>query len=378
LFVSVLLGATLPGTALKADEARFDRIWAHAILYENVGDSGLRRLALSGRAQGDWAIFDASGRAQGDWAIFDADEGDFDDVLWRRFRFGFKAQLSEEWVVHLEGDFDLNEGLDGSYERLTDAYFSHTSTSGWELKLLKQSAGFTLDGATSSKRLLTPERNNLTKNLWFTAEYFTGATVSGSCAADVSCEGGVFSSDGNEEFSKFDAGWFSLLSATWKLAAKTGQERLDLTASWVHQDEDENALTPRFTDVWSVVAQWENGAWGIWSDLSFGRGFDAQSDVTGVVIMPIYNIDDRLQWVLRYTWLRSDDVNGIRLGRYENEIVDGTGNEYREGFAGFNWFFYGHKLKWQTGLQFTTMVDDSDTGGNYDGWGVITGLRISW
>jgi len=63
---------------------------------------------------------------------------------------------------------------------------------------------------------------------------------------------------------------------------------------------------------------------------------------------------------------------------YEDEIVVGNGNEYREGFAGFNWFFYGHKLKWQTGLQFTSMVDDSDTGGNYDGWGVITGLRIYW
>jgi len=146
LFLSVVLGAVLPGTNLKAKEDRFDGIWARAILYDNAGDGGFRRLALSGRAQGDWAIFDP-------------DEGDFDDVLWRRFRFGFKAQLSEKWVAHIEGSFDFNEGLDGSYQ---------------------------------------------------------GATVSGPCAADVSCKVGMYSSDGNEELSRFDAGWFSLLTATWQ------------------------------------------------------------------------------------------------------------------------------------------------------------------
>ena len=68
----------------------------------------------------------------------------------------------------------------------------------------------------------------------------------------------------------------------------------------------------------------------------------------------------------------------VRLLGAEIGGVAGRGDEYRELFAGFNWFFYGHKLKWQTGLQFTEM-DDSDLGdGEYDGWGFTTGLRISW
>jgi phosphate-selective porin OprO/OprP len=41
-------------------------------------------------------------------------------------------------------------------------------------------------------------------------------------------------------------------------------------------------------------------------------------------------------------------------------------------------FFYGHKLKWQTGLQYTRMDDEADDGGEYDGWGITTGLRIYW
>jgi phosphate-selective porin OprO/OprP len=43
-----------------------------------------------------------------------------------------------------------------------------------------------------------------------------------------------------------------------------------------------------------------------------------------------------------------------------------------------NKYFYGHKLKWQTGVQYTTMDDNADDGGDYDGWGVTTGIRISW
>jgi hypothetical protein len=32
----------------------------------------------------------------------------FNDTFWRRFRFGFKAHLFDNWVTHLEGSFDLN------------------------------------------------------------------------------------------------------------------------------------------------------------------------------------------------------------------------------------------------------------------------------
>ena len=67
-----------------------------SILFESDReDSFIRNFALSGRLQGDLA-----------WV--DADQGDFDDELWRRFRFGFKSKLANDWVVQLEGDFDLN------------------------------------------------------------------------------------------------------------------------------------------------------------------------------------------------------------------------------------------------------------------------------
>ncbi len=37
-----------------------------------------------------------------------------------------------------------------------------------------------------------------------------------------------------------------------------------------------------------------------------------------------------------------------------------------------------HRLKWQNGLQYARMKDDAEDGGEYDGWGLISGLRVYW
>ena len=94
--------------------------------------------------------------------------------------------------------------------------------------------------------------------------------------------------------------------------------------------------------------------------------------------MPFYNVSELVQLVARYTYLDSEDANGLRLGRYESSVVEGRGNRYDEIYLGLNLFFYGHKFKWQTGLQYTTMDDDAGDGGEYQGWGLSTGLRLSW
>ena len=43
-----------------------------------------------------------------------------------------------------------------------------------------------------------------------------------------------------------------------------------------------------------------------------------------------------------------------------------------------NYYLYGHKLKWQTGVQYATMQDKKNDGGEYNGWSVVSGIRISW
>ena len=352
-------------TADTSGESSFDRVWRYATLYDNKDNKVLQN-------------FDLSGRLQIDAAWFDADQGEFNDILWRRFRFGFKAALFEDWTVHIEGDFDLNESLGDAYSRLTDAYIGWRPDKNWGVKILKQSAGFTLDGATSSKELLTLQRNNLSNNLWFTEEYFTGATVSATAAGRMAIDAGIFSSDGSDELSQFEAACFTVLSLAYNFAPDLKLDNATIRVDYVYNKEDENANTPEFSQVLSLVTKWEQGGWGLWTDIAAGQGYGSQSDLWGVALMPFYGVSPHIQLVLRYTYLKSDDNNGVRLGRYEKEIVPGRGDEYNEIYGGLNVFFYGHKLKWQTGLQYSTMKDAADDSGAYSGWGLTTGLRISW
>lgn len=186
--------------AAAAEATGFDRVWSYATLYEKPDDRYLQKFALTGRLQADSA-----------WV--DADQGQFDDIFtWRRFRFGFKAELFHDWTLHVEADFDLNESLGDMYTRLTDAYIGWSPTEYLDLTFLKQSVGFTLDGATSSKNLLTMQRNNLSNNLWFTNEYFTGIDARGKIDSNWRYRIGVFSSDGSDELSRFDASYFTRLS----------------------------------------------------------------------------------------------------------------------------------------------------------------------
>lgn len=54
------------------------------------------------------------------------------------------------------------------------------------------------------------------------------------------------------------------------------------------------------------------------------------------------------------------------------------GDEYNEVYLGLNYYFYGHKLKLQTGWNYSWMCDSAKNGGKFDGWGWTTGLRVSW
>jgi phosphate-selective porin OprO/OprP len=343
----------------------YDTLWSRATLYQNPDNHLIQR-------------FNLSGRAQGDYAYLDADEGDYDDTRWRRFRFGFTADVLQKGVLRLEGDFDLNNDLNDSYKRLTDAHVEWSLADNWRITALKQSAGFTLDGSTSSKRLLTPERNALTHNLWFTAEYFTGLDLKGECAAGWQCRAGVYSSDGNDELSEFNASYFTLLAIGHDFGNRLGWDKLVLRADYVHNDKDDEANTRPFEDVLSLVVHWQDGRWGLSADLSGGLGWDTQSDVLGLVVMPWFNQTQKIQWVARYTYLHSSDDNGLRLNRYERNVVSGRGDEYHEIFIGLNWYIYGHKFKWQNGLQYTHMDDAADDGGEYHGWGFTSGLRVYW
>lgn len=343
----------------------FDEIWSWPTLYKNDDAAFLNELRIVGRFHGDVYNVDSNLGTDSDWVV-------------RRLRAGIKARFFQKLDLHVEADFDPQNPTP-LYGRLTDAYLAWKFNDAFRLSLGKLSVKFTLDGATSSNELLTIDRNNLSNNLWFSTEYISGIALNGK-VGNWQYNAGFFSG-GTEtkEFGNFDEGHFGLLSLGYDFGKAIGAKKALLRGDYVYNDRNrESNATRSFENIGSLVFQLDQGKWGVSSDLSYATGYGTQSDVWGFVVMPWYNITDKLQLVARYTYMESDGNNGIRLSRYDNVMTSGRGDEYQEIYAGVNYFIYGHKLKLQTGLAFSDMQDAANDGGRYHGWSWTTGLRVSW
>ena len=348
-------------------ERDLDNYWDIANLYEND--------------EGDYLKL--SGRLQYDSAWIDSDQGDYDETDWRRFRFGISGKEGD-FKYALEADLKLNEDFSDAYNRLTDANVTWLANDNTSIKVLKQSTGFTLDGRTSSKKLLTLQRNNLTNNLWFTKEYFTGLSVSHKLSDGVKTKAGIFSSDASDEISISEGSYFALLSTSKTLSSNKYWDDAQIVFDYVYNDVDAEGGANDFSQILSASSKFSKDNWTLQSDISWGEGdyedVDGfkQSNLFGVVIMPSYNLTEEVELVARYTYIESSEDNGIILGRYDNDVVEGRGDRYREAYAGVNWYLNGHKLKLQAGIQYAQMDDNANDGGEYEGWNFTVGFRSYW
>ncbi len=348
-----------------ADASICDKIWGYATLYENKDADVIQSLKFTGRLQGDAFNFNSD------------DHGSVNDMDWRRFRAGAKVTLFQDFLIHVEADLDPNNiNNRGFYKGLTDAYIAWSPSKALKLKVGKQSAGFTLDGATSSKELITMERSVVADNLWFTSEYFTGVSASGKIDGWKYNLGG-FASRGDAEFGDFDSGWFALASIGHAVSDNT-----DLRLDYVHNEPDYsgNVGTKKLTDVVSLVSQSKFGQLGFDTDLSYAIGDDSQgqSDLIGLQLMPYWNFNEMWQGVFRYSMVHCTDGPGASLGRYPKKNLSGSKYEDLQDFSlGVNCYLYGHKLKWQTGIEYNLAQNDA-SGDDYNGWGVSSGIRLSW
>lgn len=348
-----------------AEESGYDRVWNHQRLYEGGSDSFFQSFVLSGRFQLDYAFLEEGQRSH-------------DEFNLRRLRLGFKTTFLNDFTLHVEGEFNPQEA-DPLYQRLTDAKVAWKANDATRLIVGKHSAGFTLDGLTSSKRLITIDRNNLTNNIWYSQEYIPGISVKGEVRGLIYHAGLFTSGDSNRELGAFNAGQFVLLTLGHDFADALGAQEALLRFSLVDNEPDpDNGFTRDLENIASLTWVYEVDRWGFRGDVSTATGYLGQSDISGVVLMPFLNLSDKLQLVFRYTMLDSDDVNGVRFTRYESVVEKGRGDHYDEAYLGVNYYFYGHELKWQSGVQYVEMEDRASDGGEYRGWSATTGLRLSW
>ena len=344
----------------------YDRIWRQfSTIYDDRTNPVVQRVQLSGRFQHEFVSVGA-------------DQGDLDEWNTRRFRVGPRLQLFRTLTVASEVELNPQE-RDPLYVRLTDVYVQWTRNAALSVTVGKQGMPFTMDGSTSSKELLTIDRSNLTNNMWFPQEYLPGISVSGRKAPWTYRAGLYSAGEANREFGKFDGGITTLALLGYDFAEGVGVKEALLAGNYVYQAPDtDNTFTRQLEHVVSVNLKVEEDRWGLRSDLSTGTGYFNQSDLWGAMVMPYFNVTDKLQAITRYTYLNSAGPNGVQLATYENRVVRGRGDEYNEIYLGANYFFYGQKLKLQTGVQWADMNDAANDGGSYSGASWTTGLRIGW
>ena len=384
---AVLVAAALSPLCLRAADATGESpstadflkdLFDATTLYENSTNPYLQKLSITGRAQFDYVHIDGEGRRPTDSSEQNLD---YDDFNTRRLRAGIKATLFNDFTLHVEGDFQPEE--DPWYQRLTDAYVGWKHSDVLNVKIGKQSMGFTLDGATSSKELLTIDRNNLTNNLWFTTEYLPGLTLSGK-SGNWGYQAGAFSQGAEtKEFGDFDAGTSLLTSIGYNFSGCLGSEEALLTLDYVYNEptvSGNTLFTNRLLEnIASLNFRYLKDDFGFRTDLAAGQGYEGQPNLWGFAAMPFYNFSEKLQGVVRYTLVNSDGDNGVRYGGYESNLMDGVkGNLYQEIYGGLNYYVYGQKLKLQAGLAYVAMQDDANDGGEFSGLSFQTGLRISW
>jgi len=361
--------ATAPIEAPAAAEKEpsiYDKIWGYTKWYHNDDNKVIQR-------------FDFVGRFQADYAYVGSDEGYYSAWNVRRFRVGAEAQFFHDWIAHVEVDLDPQEGQ--TYQSLTDCYIAWAPSKNYVFTIGKQSAAFTMDGQTSSKKLLTLERNNLANNIWFTEEYAPGFTITGEPGKWV-YQAGIFSSGvSDSEFGNVSGGAFGLVTAGYDFNESLGVKEALLRFNYVYnapEDPSSSFANRPLEQIASLNFSLDAGKWGVRTDLGGALGYEDAGDLWGAMIMPYYNISDHFQVVTRYTFVNSPDPGTVRLNRYENQVVNGRGDSYQEWYLGLNWYIYGQKLKLQTGVDYAHMQDNFGGANTYNGWGWITGLRISW
>ena len=362
------IGASAQGDQKPAPKppSTYDKIWTKFTdWYNDKENPVVQRILFTGRFQVDYAAIEADEGSHSEWNV-------------RRLRLGPRITMFRDYLVHTEIELNPQE-QDPFYVRITDAYVAWQKHPKAVIMVGKQSVPFTQEGATSSRELVTIDRSNLANNIWFTQEYMPGVSVSGR-AAPWNYRAGVYSSGAmNRELGTFSGDAFTMAILGYDFAKKLKVREATLTGNYLYQHADvNNTFTKRWEHVMSVHFKLDQPRWGFRSDVSKTKGYLGQRNILGVMAMPIFNATDKLQFVARYTFLDSDGINGLSLATYENKVVSGKGDRYNEGYVGANYYFYGHRLKLQSGVQFADMQDRANDGGAYSGTSWTTGLRIGW
>jgi phosphate-selective porin OprO/OprP len=341
----------------------FDKTWSLATLHKDESNPFIEEIALVGRYLGQFGYVSGDQREWNGWEN-------------REIRAGMRLRFLQQFEA--EAQVNLNTDAPHLYDRITVATLTWKPLDEFNLAIGKQVIKFGYEGSTSTTQILTFERSNIMNNLWPSPEYITGAVASGKFKPGFFYQAGIFSGDQQAEFSQFNAGYGLLFTLGYDMSKAIGIDKAIVRADYFYNDGNpNNTAFKSFENIFTLSSQWQKGRLGLNTDVLGGTGLGAQSNIWGFLIEPYYNLTPQLQLVARYGFANSSADNGLALQkRYEQKVETGKGNEYQSAYFGVNYFIYGQKLKVMSGIEYSEMQDRANDGGAFNGWTLLTGVRM--
>ncbi len=330
----------------------------YATLFES--ESGpINEISLIGRYQGQY--YDVEG------------DGSVSDWENRRMRAGVQVGFLDNFLF--EGQFNLNPDEGRFVEDVEDLYLRWKPSDRFSLMIGKQKAPITREWTTSSKRIKTIERSALVNQV--IPAKIGGVVAKYQLTDPLWVEGGIYSGELDEDWAlpDFNGGFGASARIGYQLTDET-----ELRFDYFYTDSaGEDLGVSDYDHTFSLNSQSDWNRFHLVTDAIYAAGINdaAQSDVFGVVIMPYYDVTDKLEAVIRYNYATSDSDNGIRLySRYERLSSDlgARGDNYHSLYGGLNYYICGDKLKLMSGIQWATM--DRPDAGSFDSWTYMAAVRL--
>jgi hypothetical protein len=377
---SVFTAISLSGSALAGDvvaeapASTNNGSWCDSLktfgeFYKNDENPYVQELKFSGRLQAQYGYIDGEGVDGNNF-----DEG-IDEI--RRLRFGAEVKFLNGFKI--KGEMNLvddgaknGEGRDYKFKDWDQLKLSYSQkdVAGFDKASLtygRHKVGIGHEAYTSSKKIKTVERSALSNKIY--NGRWTGFTLDlerGNWQGTI----GYFGQDESEEshaWGSISQGSAYYLRSGWDLGhgnlvfdffynADTDDESELASYEWVASASYETQIAD-----WNLMV---NAVYGDNGDEDF-TGADRDGSFYGLVIMPsTFIIEDKLEFVARYTYQASEEDNGIRTNsRYfrtpqeigEADVNSGRGDSHHSIYAGLNYLLCGHNSKIMVGAEYETL-----------------------
>ncbi len=334
-----------------------------------TGDGFVKEVSWNGRYHGQYI---SQSKDLG------ADEIGYNQWQHRRFRLGMNIEFANN--ITLKTSANISNGSGGGTGLTRDVFFD-----GWDefyidwepkgevlqyVEIGKQKQAISREFSTTSRKILTVERSQIVNE---TTDMKPWGVTAGFKFFGMKHEfgGWIHGYDDNDPLGNWarsdSRGGFSYRgevavteSTDFHLDYAFTNNSSGLASPEGNAPDGENSA---YQHVVALGTESEFGQFGLITDLILGGGREATgaipagNDTWGLVVLPYYNITDKLQFVTKYAYMAEGrEQRTQRFGEGAGNLQNGRSRveDYHTFYAGLNYYICDHNLKLMAGYEYAT------------------------